>query len=106
VGNIHSPRLLQPLTIPKGSWIDISMDFIEGLSLSLGKSVIWVIVDRLTMYGHFLNLAHPFTAIIVANLFFEQISWLYGLSQTIVSNMDNVFTSSLGMSYLNFKVPH
>jgi hypothetical protein len=68
--------------------------------------VIWVIVDIRTMYGHFLDLARPFTAITVANLFFEQISRFHGLPQTVVSSMDNVFTSSFGMSYLNFKVPH
>lgn len=68
--------------------------------------MIWVIVDKLTMYGHFLALAHPFTTITVGNLFFEQISRLHGLPHTIVSNMDNVFTSSYGLSYFKFKVPH
>jgi hypothetical protein len=56
--------------------------------------VIFVLVDRLTKYGHFLALAHPFIAIIVANIFFEQIFRLHGLPQTIMFDRDKVFTSS------------
>jgi hypothetical protein len=38
--------LLQPLSIPKWKWDDISMDFIIGLSLMACKfDSIWVIVD-------------------------------------------------------------
>jgi hypothetical protein len=40
-------------------WRDILMDFIEGLPLLEGYNVITVVVDRFTMYAHFVPLKHP-----------------------------------------------
>nr|GEY20097.1 hypothetical protein [Tanacetum cinerariifolium] len=44
--------LLQPIPIPTSVWAEISMDFIDVLPMSKGRTVIMVIVDRLTPPDH------------------------------------------------------
>jgi hypothetical protein len=58
--------LLQPLEVSSQVWADISMDFIEGLPKVGGKSFILTMVDRFSMYVHFISLDHPYTASSVA----------------------------------------
>ena len=75
---IKSPGTLQQLPIPPDIWKDIYMDFITGLPKSGNKSVIMVVVDRLSKYAHFCALHHPFTASTVASNFHGlglQASW-------------------------------
>jgi hypothetical protein len=89
------PGLLQPVQIPSSAWQIISVDFIEGLPSSGRFNAILVVVDKLTMYGHFLALKHPFTALSVAKLFLAHVYKLHGLPQSIISDRDRIFLSRL-----------
>jgi hypothetical protein len=92
VETIKTPGLLQPLSIPSQRWEEVSMDFIIELPKSEGKSVIMVIVDRLTKYTHFCALSHPFKASTVATAFMETVQKLHGSPKIIVSDIDPIFT--------------
>lgn len=72
------PGLLQPLVIPNGVWHSIAMDFIDGLPWSVGRDAIWVIVDRLSKYAHFVALSQPVTAAGLAQNFMDQFYRLHG----------------------------
>ncbi|KAK8916726.1 hypothetical protein KSP39_PZI022713 [Platanthera zijinensis] len=83
--------LLTPLEIPHQIWDTVSMDFIDGLPKSQGKTVILVVVDKLSKYGHFLALSHPYTAESVATLFVREVVRLHGVPRAIISDRDPTF---------------
>jgi hypothetical protein len=87
------PGLLSPLPIPHSLFSDISMEFITGLPVSNNKDVIFVVVDRLTKFAHFMGLKHPYTASTVAQVFLDNVLKLHGCPTTIVSDRDPIFIS-------------
>jgi len=89
--NSPSPGLLQPLQVPTEVWVDVSMDFIEGLPKSFSKEVIFVVVDRFSKYAHFAALTLSFSAVEVAQVYLHHIFKLHGWHQSITSDSDKVF---------------
>jgi hypothetical protein len=92
------PGLLQPLPVPQHSWSDISMNFIEGLPLSNGYSVILVVVDKFTKYSHFIPVKHPFSAASIASLFLDNIVKLHGVTSAFWTKLFKLLKIDLKLS--------
>ena len=70
------------------------MDFIMGLPrTSKGYNSIWVIVDRLTKFAHFLLVNSKYSASKYAELYLDRIVTLHGVPLTIVSDRGSIFIS-------------
>ncbi|GKE22499.1 putative mitochondrial protein, partial [Tanacetum coccineum] len=83
----------EPLLIHNKVWSDISIDFVEGLPSSHGKTAVFVVVDRFSKYAHFISLKHHFYASQVTQAFMKNVYKLHGLPEIIISDRDKVFFS-------------
>ena len=85
---------LQPLSIPEWKWEHITMDFVTGLPKTLGgNNAIWVIVDRLTKFAHFLPMKINFSMDRLTYLYIKEVVRMHGVPVSIVSDKDPRFTS-------------
>lgn len=95
VEHVKTPGLLHPLPVPDQAWQIVCLDFVEGLPKSNRFDTIMVVVDKFTKYAHFIPLAHPFTALQVALCYLDNVYKLHGLPQSIISDWDRIFTSTI-----------
>lgn len=69
------------------------MDFVTGLPIVRGQSVIVVVVDRLTEYCHLGSLPAKYSAIMVNDFFMKEIVRLHGIPKSIVLDHNKIFLS-------------
>jgi len=67
-------------------WEEINMDFIVRLPKLNGYDAILVVLDRLSKYGHFVPLKHPYSARSVVEVFTREVVKLHGIPTSIVSD--------------------
>ncbi|GJV10360.1 putative reverse transcriptase domain-containing protein [Tanacetum coccineum] len=93
-GHRRSSGLLQQPKIPEWKWEGIAMDFVTKLPrTSSGHDIIWVIVDRLTKFAHFLPMREDYKMDRLARLYLNEIVARHGVLISIISNHDSRFTS-------------
>nr|GEV22257.1 putative reverse transcriptase domain-containing protein [Tanacetum cinerariifolium] len=91
--------LLQQLEILELKCERIAMDFIIKLPrTSNGHDLIWVIVDRLTKFAHFLPICEDFNMDTLARLYLKEIVARHGVPSSIISNSESRFTSRFWQS--------
>nr|GEV03229.1 reverse transcriptase domain-containing protein [Tanacetum cinerariifolium] len=86
--------LLQQPEIPEWKWEKITMDFINKLPrIHSGHDSIWVIIDRLTKFAHFLAIREDYKTEKLARLYINGIIARHGVAVSIISDRDSYFTS-------------
>ncbi|GJU03324.1 putative reverse transcriptase domain-containing protein [Tanacetum coccineum] len=80
-------------------YVRIAMDFVTKLPrTSSGHDTIWVIVDRLTKFAHFLPMHEDYKMEMLAILYLNEIVARYGVPISIISDHDSRFTSRFWQS--------
>ncbi|GJX70088.1 putative reverse transcriptase domain-containing protein [Tanacetum coccineum] len=75
-------------------WDRIAMDFVTKLPrTSSGHDTIWVIVNQLTKYAHFLPMREDYKMDRLARLYLNEIVARHGVPISIISDRDSRFTS-------------
>jgi hypothetical protein len=89
--------LLQPLSIPKWKWDDISMDFIVGLPLTARKfDSIWVIVDRLSKSAHFIPINTNYKVRKYTEIYIARVLCLHGVPKMIIFDSGSHLSLAFG----------
>lgn len=84
---------LHPLPVPHRPWSHISIDFVTGLPLSNGHTVVLTVVDRFSKMAHFIALPKLPSAKETAELMLQNVFRLHGLPADVVSDRGPQFTS-------------
>lgn len=98
--NSLKPGFLQSLPVPERIWTDLTMDFIVSLPEVRGCDSIYVVVDRLSKYAHFIPCSSSITAEGVAKLFINNVWKHHGFPRSIITDRDPKFVSAFWRSFM------
>ena len=77
--------LYTPLPVPTMPWVDVSMDFVLGLSKTqCNKESMFVVVDRFSKTAHFVACNKTTDATHITEIYFREIMRLHGIPCYIV----------------------
>ncbi|GKC18955.1 putative reverse transcriptase domain-containing protein, partial [Tanacetum coccineum] len=94
-----SGLLVQP-EIPQWKWDNITMDFITKLpKMSSGYNTIWMIVDHLTKFVHFLPIKENDPIERLTRLYLKEVVTRHGIPISIICDCDGRFTSNFWRSF-------
>ena len=88
----------QPLPVPERLWVDLTIDFIVGLSKNQRYDAILMVVDRLFKEKHYISCTkknNSTNAEVIASLFFWYIWCYHGLPISLTSNRGLQFASKM-----------
>ncbi|KAJ8369826.1 hypothetical protein SKAU_G00098540 [Synaphobranchus kaupii] len=91
--------LLLSLPVPGRPWSHIGVDFVTGLPLSEGNTVILTIVDRFSKAVHFVPLPKLPSALETAELLVLHVVRLHGIPSDIVSDRGPQFSSRVWRAF-------
>ncbi|GJT99897.1 putative reverse transcriptase domain-containing protein [Tanacetum coccineum] len=92
-------RLLVQLEIPQWKWENITMDFVTKLpKTTTGQDTIWVIIDRLTKFAHFLPMREDDSIEKLTRRYLKEVVSRHGVSVSIISDRDGRFSSHFWQS--------
>jgi len=74
------------ITHPYSNLADIAMDFITGLPLSHGYSIIMVVIDRLSKFSYFIPILASHTTHMVAGVLVQNALKIHGIPHFLVSD--------------------
>ena len=93
----HAPPagFLRPLPLPSRPWACIAVDFVSGLPVSQGKSVILTIIDRFSKQVHLVPLEGLPSSAETARLLVQHVVRLHGIPADVVSDRGPQFISKV-----------